>query len=128
VVGNATTHVVTTIGETYIYATDASPADGTITLRYRPAYTNVDGGLLPFVYSAKTGTATSHCTVVHSGLTGLVKDGAAVSSLTDNSTTGGSLYTHTINGWPQAYLAVTNDDGSNAATLVIKATRVPWAY
>ena len=118
-----TRRVVTTIGEELVYATADT---GTITLLYRPTYVDVVGEIAPYVFSALTGTATTHAVVTQTILSSLIKDGAAVSSLTDNSTTAGTLYSHTTNGYPEAYIGVTNNDGSNAATMVVKANRVRW--
>jgi len=120
---NGTRLAVTTIGETYIYATAALAV---VTLKYRPAYVDVVEGNVPFVFQATTGTAAGHCAVSHTLLSSLYKDGAAVSSIADNSTTAGSVYSQTINGWAQAYIAVTNSDGANPATMVIKANRLRY--
>ena len=76
------------------------------------------------VIKAKTGTAAAHCAVAQTAtLAGLVKDGAAVTGVADNSATAGTLYTQTANGWDHCYIAVTNSDGANPATIVVGATK-----
>jgi hypothetical protein len=55
-------------------------------------------------------------------LASLIKDGAAVTGVAANHTTAGTLYRQVVYGWPYAYLAVTNSDGADAATIVVKAT------
>ncbi len=52
----------------------------------------------------------------------LAKD-TAYSGVADNSTTAGTLYDHWVDGWAEAYCAVTNNDSSNAATITVGATR-----
>ena len=52
----------------------------------------------------------------------LVKD-TSYSGIADNSTTAGTFYEQWVDGWAQAYLAVKNDDSSNAATITVAATR-----
>ena len=120
---NATAAAVTTIGDTYLYATAAAAV---VTLKHRAAYVDLIEGDVPFVFQATTGTAAGHCAVVLSFLTSLYKDGAAVASIADNSTTAGTVYSQTINGWAQAYIAVTNSDATDAATMVVKANRLRY--
>jgi hypothetical protein len=59
-------------------------------------------------------------------LTSLIKDSAAVTGVTANNTTAGTLYRQVVYGCPYAYLAVTNSDGAAAATIIVKATAEPW--
>jgi len=49
-----------------------------------------------------------------------------VAAIADNSTTAGTVYSQTINGWAQAYIAVTNSDATDAATMVVKANRLRY--
>lgn len=123
VVSSSVNAVVTTIGDTYLYATAAAAV---ITLKHRAAYVDLLEGNVPFVFQATTGTAAGHCVVALSFLTSLYKDGAAVAAIADNSTTAGTVYSQTINGWAQAYVAVTNSDVSAAATMVVKANRLRY--
>jgi len=55
-------------------------------------------------------------------LASLIKDGSAISGIADNSTTAGTLYQQWADGWPQVYVGITNNDSSNAATVVVGAT------
>lgn len=71
-------------------------------------------------------SASNEIAFSNSVLASLVKDGAAVSGLADNSTTAGTHYEQYVNGWEQAYLAITNNDGSNAATVTVAARLLPW--
>lgn len=74
------------------------------------------------IIQAVTGTATTHCVVANNTLTGLVRHGAG-SGVAADTTTAGSNYEQWVDGWPYAYLSVTNNDASAAATPVVKATR-----
>ena len=75
------------------------------------------------VIQAVTGTAGAHCVVASATLLSLVKDNAAPNgTLTDNSTTAGTLYQQYADGWPQCYLGITNNDGAAAATVVVGAS------
>jgi hypothetical protein len=56
-------------------------------------------------------------------LTKLVKHGAPYSGLAANSTTDGETILQYLDGWPQAYLIITNGDGAQAATPVVRVTR-----
>ena len=56
-------------------------------------------------------------------LASLVKHGAAVSGIAANSTTAGTFYEQWCDGWPYCYLGITNNDGSNAMTYSVSATR-----
>lgn len=71
---------------------------------------------------AVTGTAAGHCVVATTTLTGLVRHGSATSGVLADTTSGGAFYEQWIDGWPYAYLSVTNNDAA-AATPVVKATR-----
>lgn len=53
---------------------------------------------------------------------GLAKD-TAYSGVADNSATAGTLYDHWVDGWAEAYCAITNNDSSNAATITVGATK-----
>ena len=55
-------------------------------------------------------------------LASLAKDGSATTGIADNSTTSGTLYQQWADGWPQVYVGITNNDSSNAATVVVGAT------
>ena len=59
---------------------------------------------------------------VNTTLASLIKDGAAITGIADNSTTAGTLYQQWADGWPQVYAGITNNDSSNAATVVVGAT------
>ena len=54
----------------------------------------------------------------------LIADGAVSGTVAVNSTTAGTLYSQTINGWPQAYLGFTNNDAGGAGTITVQATKV----
>jgi hypothetical protein len=71
---------------------------------------------------AATGTAGGHCTVASTTLTGLVRDGAATTVASGDTTTAGVFYEQDVSGWPYAYLGLTNSDGAAAATVTVKAT------
>lgn len=75
------------------------------------------------IIQAVTGTAAGHCVVASTTLTGLVRQGGATSGVAADTTSAGALYEQWVDGWPYAYLSITNNDASNAATPVVKATR-----
>lgn len=70
---------------------------------------------------AVTGTAGGHCTVAASALTGLTKQGGSVVTAAD-AASGGYIIEQAVNGWPYAYIGLTNTDG-DAATVTLKAAR-----
>jgi len=75
------------------------------------------------VIQAATGTAAGHCVVAHTTLASLIAEGSKLGTdVADNSTTAGTFYRQVTYGWPYAYLAVTNSDGADPATIVVKAT------
>lgn len=117
---NNTRLAVTNIDCPGVYATSAL---GVVTLvPGTPGSPN--GGAKASVISCKTGTAAGHCAVAQTTtLLGLSKDGAAVSGVAANSTTAGTLYDQWLDGWECGYLGITNSDSSNAATVVVAATR-----
>lgn len=120
---NGTRLAVSTIGHTYLCA-DISSA--TLTLRWRDALVDRLIGNCPSFFTAKTGTATTHAAFTDTLLTSLQAEAAQVTGLTDNSTTGGQVYTQTLNGAPFGVLAVTNADGSNANIVRVSAYKVPF--
>jgi hypothetical protein len=74
------------------------------------------------VLQSVTGTAAGRWAVASTTLTGLLLDGAASTDVAANSTTAGTLYAQTMNGWEQGYLGITNKSGAGAMTLVVGAT------
>lgn len=76
------------------------------------------------VVQAVVGTATAgECGIVQTILPGLIKDASSTTGIADNSATAGTMYEQWIDGFPQAYIAITNNDGAVAATVVVAATR-----
>ena len=67
-------------------------------------------------------SASNEIAWANTTLASLVKDGTATSSIADNSSTAGTLYRQVVYGWPYAYAAITNSDGADAATIIVKAT------
>jgi hypothetical protein len=117
---NGTRLATTDIDCPGVYATSAL---GVVTLVPRTPG-SPSGGEKATTIKAKTGTGAGHCAVAQTAtLLGLVKDGTAWTGVADNSTTSGTIYTQSANGWDHCYLAVTNNDGSNAATVVVAATK-----
>lgn len=55
----------------------------------------------------------------------LASDGAAISGCGDNSTTAGRIWPQYIDGYPQAYVGIQNNDGAAAMTVVVGATLLP---
>jgi hypothetical protein len=55
-------------------------------------------------------------------LASLIIYGDAVSSVAANSTTAGTIYEQWVDGYPYAYLGITNNDGAAAATIVVGAS------
>lgn len=120
---SGTTLAVSSIGHTYLCA-DISTA--TLTLRWRDSLVDRLIGNCPSFFTAKTGTATTHASFTDTLLTQLQVEAAPVTGLTDNSTTGGQVYTQTLNGAPFGVLKITNADGSNANIVRVSAYKVPW--
>ena len=120
---SAGTIAVSTVGETYICADRST---NTLTLRWRDSLVNRLAGISPLFFTAKTGTATTHAAFTDTLLTYLQADGAQVTGKTDNSTSAGAVYTQTINGADEGFLAVTNSDGSNPLIARVGAYRIPW--
>lgn len=85
--------------------------------------TPATGGEKATVIEAQTGTAAAHCACAQSTLASLVKDGAAITGIADNSTTAGALYEQYCDGWDACYIGVTNNDAANPATIVVAATK-----
>lgn len=104
------------------------PGIGTITVT-APTTTDVltiAGGRAP-IYQFNKGTGdVAELTLANTSLASLVKHGSAVTGIADNSTTAGTFYEQWCDGWPYCYLGITNNDGSNAMTYSVKATRY-WA-
>lgn len=114
---------VSSIGQTYIYAERSS---NVLTLKWRASLVNRYVRKAPFFYTGKTGTATTHAAFTDELLKSLQEEAAAVTGKTDNSTKAGAIYTQTLNGAPDGYLAVTNSDGSNPMITRVAAYRVPF--
>jgi len=70
---------------------------------------------------AVTGTAAGRCAVGAIPVTSLTKQGAAVNTTADTAA-GGYIIEQAVNGWPYAYIGITNTDG-DAATVTLKAAR-----
>ena len=75
------------------------------------------------VIHVKTGTGAGHVACATTTLASLVADGAPYTGLALNSTTAGTLYEQWVDGWPYAYLGITNNDAANPATITVAATR-----
>jgi hypothetical protein len=80
-----------------------------------------------YVIQAVTGTAAGRCAVATTSLATLVKQSAA--AVVSAADTVGSGYTieQTVNGWPYAYIAITNTDG-DAATVSLKVARYRYRH
>lgn len=79
------------------------------------------------VIQAVTGTAAGHWAVATTTLTLLAPDPElpSIPGLSAGTTTAGPLRRQWIDGYPQAYIGITNNDGSNGATVVVGRTRIP---
>ena len=76
------------------------------------------------VIQAVVGTATTgECAIASTTLASLIRDGAAVSGIAADTTTGGRFFEQWTNKWPYAYIGITNNDAAAAATITVKATR-----
>lgn len=83
----------------------------------------ISGGKAPLYQFAQGTSAANEIAWAETTKAGLVAQGAATTAIADNSATAGTLYEQWIDGWPYAYLGITNSDESNAATVTVAATK-----
>ena len=105
-------------------ATYGVPGIGTITQTV-PTTTDVltiAGGSMTALQFGQGTSDANEIAWAETTLASLIKDGSAISGIADNSTTSGTLYQQWADGWPQVYVGITNNDSSNAATVVVGAT------
>ena len=72
-----------------------------------------------------TGVGGARVVCASTILTTLAQQGATIAGLAANNTLAGIIYEQWVNGYPHAYIGVTNNDASNAATMVVGATLLP---
>ena len=85
----------------------------------------IPGGTLEEAPVIQFGQGTSDANEIafaETTLASLVIDGAATVDAVANSTSAGTIYSQTMNGWEYGYIGVTNKSGGDAAALVIAAT------
>lgn len=79
------------------------------------------------IYQFNQGTSASNEVAwSQTTLASIIKDGAAETGIADNTTTLGTRYEQWTDGWPYAYIGITNNDGAAAMTYSVKAVRY-WA-
>jgi len=75
----------------------------------------------PLLQFAQGTSAADEIAWAETTLAGLVPQGAESAQQAANSTTGGDLVAQDVYGWPYAYIALSNDDGGDAATFVVRS-------
>lgn len=75
----------------------------------------------PLLQFAQGTSAADEIAWAETTLAQLVPQGAQSAEQAANDTTGGDLVAQDIYGWPFAYIALTNADGADAATFVVRS-------
>ncbi len=75
----------------------------------------------PLLQFAQGTSAADEVSWAETTLSGLVPQGAQSAEQAANSTTGGDLVAQDVYGWPYAYIGITNADGADAATFVVRS-------
>ena len=116
-------------GGTHITATDvdcpgilAVAAAAVITLSCSTPGAPIGGDLASTIQFGQGSSAANEIAFADTTLASLVIDGTATTDAAANSTSAGTIYSQTMNGWEYGYLGVTNKSGGAAATIVVGAT------